>query len=126
MIVNVFDFNFLSLVGQLYFPNHYGSVLQPSINGPVVFEIDKRKSSYQGLPQYFREHGENSSLAHHLRGSVGSDYRGEAPKSTTLNKILQFLSVTLFENHPLLPLVTNFSLQNQREPSYKQLNLFNF
>ncbi len=44
----------------------------------------------------------------------------------TLNEILQVLSVTLFENDELLPLVTNFSLQDQMEPSYKQLTLFNF
>ncbi len=44
----------------------------------------------------------------------------------TLNEILQVLSVTLFENDELLPLVTNFSLQDQMEPSYKQLNLFNY
>jgi len=44
----------------------------------------------------------------------------------TLNEILQVLSVTLFENDELLPLVTNFSLQNQKEPPYKQLTLFNF
>jgi IS4 transposase len=44
----------------------------------------------------------------------------------TLNEILQVLSVTVFENDELLPLLTNFSLQNQKEPSYTQLNLFNF
>jgi len=44
----------------------------------------------------------------------------------TLNEILQVLSVTVFENDELLPLLVNFSLQNQREPSYRQLNLFNF
>jgi IS4 transposase len=44
----------------------------------------------------------------------------------TLNEILQVLSVTLFENDELLPLLTNFSLQNEKEPSYNQLNLFNF
>jgi len=43
----------------------------------------------------------------------------------TLNEILQVLSVTVFENDELLPLLTNFSLQNQKEPSYAQLNLFN-
>ncbi len=44
----------------------------------------------------------------------------------TLNEILQVLSVTVFENDELLPLLTNLSLQNQKEPSYTQLNLFNF
>jgi len=44
----------------------------------------------------------------------------------TLNEILQVLSVTVFENDELLPLLTNFSLQNQKELSYTQLNLFNF
>jgi hypothetical protein len=43
----------------------------------------------------------------------------------TLNEILQVLSITLFENDELLPLLTNFHLQDQTEGSYKQLNLFN-
>jgi len=36
------------------------------------------------------------------------------------------LSITLFENDELLPLLTNFHLQDQKEASYKQLTLFNF
>jgi IS4 transposase len=44
----------------------------------------------------------------------------------TLNEILQVLSITLFENDELLPLLTNFHLQDQTEGFYKQLNLFNF
>ncbi len=44
----------------------------------------------------------------------------------TLNEILQVLSITLFENDELLPLLTNFHLQDQTEEFYKQLNLFNF
>jgi hypothetical protein len=44
----------------------------------------------------------------------------------TLNEILQVLSITLFENDELLPLLTNFHLQDHREASYKQLNLFDF
>ena len=44
----------------------------------------------------------------------------------TLNEILQVLSVTLFENNELLPLLTNFHLQDQMEASYNQLTLFNF
>jgi hypothetical protein len=44
----------------------------------------------------------------------------------TLNEILQVLSITLFENDELLPLLTNFHLQDQTEDFYKQLNLFNF
>ncbi len=44
----------------------------------------------------------------------------------TLNEILQVLSITLFENDELLPLLTNFYLQDQTEGFYKQLNLFNF
>jgi hypothetical protein len=43
----------------------------------------------------------------------------------TLNEILQVLSITLFENDELLPLLTNFHLQDQKEVSYNQLNLFN-
>jgi len=43
----------------------------------------------------------------------------------TLNEILQVLSITLFENNELLPLLTNFHLQNQTEGLYNQLNLFN-
>jgi len=35
----------------------------------------------------------------------------------TLNEILQVLSITLFENHELLPLLTNFHLQDQMEVS---------
>jgi IS4 transposase len=44
----------------------------------------------------------------------------------TLNEILQVLSITLFENDELLPLLTNFYLQDQTQGFYKQLNLFNF
>jgi hypothetical protein len=44
----------------------------------------------------------------------------------TLNEILQVLSITLFENNELLPLFTNFHLQDQKEASYNQLTLFNF
>ena len=44
----------------------------------------------------------------------------------TLNEILQVLSITLFENDELLPLLTNFHLQDQKEVSYNQLTLFNF
>jgi IS4 transposase len=44
----------------------------------------------------------------------------------TLNEILQVLSITLFENDELLPLLTNFHLQDQTEGLHKQLNLFNF
>ena len=44
----------------------------------------------------------------------------------TLNEILQVLSITLFENDELLPLLTNFHLQNQKEATYNQLTLFNF
>ena len=44
----------------------------------------------------------------------------------TLNEILQVLSITLFENDELLPLLTNSHLQDQTEASYKQLTLFNF
>jgi len=44
----------------------------------------------------------------------------------TLNEILQVLSVTLFENDELLPLLTNFHLQDQKEVSCNQLTLFNF
>jgi IS4 transposase len=44
----------------------------------------------------------------------------------TLNEILQVLSITLFENYELLPLLTNFCLQDQQEGSYNQLTLFNF
>ena len=44
----------------------------------------------------------------------------------TLNEILQVLSVTVFENDELLPLLTNFHLQNQKEATYNQLTLFNF
>ena len=44
----------------------------------------------------------------------------------TLNEILQVLSVALFENDELLPLVTNLHLQDQKEASYNQLTLFNF
>jgi len=44
----------------------------------------------------------------------------------TLNEILQVLSVALFENDELLPLVTNLHLQDQKEASCNQLTLFNF
>ena len=44
----------------------------------------------------------------------------------TLNEILQVLSVTLFENDELLPLLTNLHLQDPMEASYKQLSLFSF
>jgi hypothetical protein len=44
----------------------------------------------------------------------------------TLNEILQVLSITLFENDKLLPLLTNFALQDQKEASCNQLTLFNF
>jgi len=44
----------------------------------------------------------------------------------TLNEILQVLSIALFENDELLPLLTNLHLQDQTEDFYKQLNLFNF
>jgi len=44
----------------------------------------------------------------------------------TLNEILQVLSITLFENDELLPLLTNFRLQDQQGVSYNQLTLFNF
>jgi IS4 transposase len=44
----------------------------------------------------------------------------------TLNEILQVLSITLFENDELLPLLTNSHLQDPKEVSYKQLNLLNF
>jgi IS4 transposase len=44
----------------------------------------------------------------------------------TLNEILQVLSITLFENDELLPLLTNFHLQDQQEDSCNQLTLFNF
>jgi IS4 transposase len=44
----------------------------------------------------------------------------------TLNEILQVLSVTLFENDELLPLLTNFHLQDKKEASCNQLTLFNF
>ena len=42
----------------------------------------------------------------------------------TLNEILQILSITIFENDELLPLLTNFHLQDQTEASYNQLTLF--
>jgi transposase len=44
----------------------------------------------------------------------------------TLNEILQILSITIFENDELLPLLTNFHLQNPKEATYNQLTLFNF
>jgi len=44
----------------------------------------------------------------------------------TLNEILQVLSITLFENDELLPLLRNFHLQDQTEDFCKQLNLFTF
>jgi len=44
----------------------------------------------------------------------------------TLNEILQVLSITLFENDELLPLLANFYLQDQTEGFSKQLNLFDF
>jgi len=44
----------------------------------------------------------------------------------TLNEILQVLSITLFENDELLPLLTNLHLQDPMGASCKQLNLFNF
>jgi len=44
----------------------------------------------------------------------------------TLNEILQILSITIFENDELLPLFTNFHLQNKKEATYNQLTLFNF
>ena len=44
----------------------------------------------------------------------------------TLNEILQVLSITLFENDELLPLLVSFYLQDQTEGFCKQLNLFNF
>jgi hypothetical protein len=44
----------------------------------------------------------------------------------TLNEILQVLSITLFENDKLLPLLTDFALQDQKEASCNQLTLFNF
>jgi IS4 transposase len=44
----------------------------------------------------------------------------------TLNEILQVLCITLFENDELLPLLTNFHLQDQTEGFCNQLNLFNF
>ncbi len=44
----------------------------------------------------------------------------------TLNEILQILSITIFENDELLPLLTNFNVQNQKEATYNQLTLFNF
>ena len=44
----------------------------------------------------------------------------------TLNEMLQVLSITLFENDELLPLLTNFHLQDQTEGFCNQLNLFNF
>jgi IS4 transposase len=44
----------------------------------------------------------------------------------TLNEILQVLSITLFENDELLPLLTNLHLHDQQEGSCNQLTLFNF
>ena len=44
----------------------------------------------------------------------------------TLNEILQILSIIIFENDQLLPLLTNFHLQNKKEATYNQLTLFNF
>src|SRR3990172_541265 len=44
----------------------------------------------------------------------------------TLNETLQVLSITLFENDELLPLLTNFHLQDQTEGFCNQLTLFNF
>jgi IS4 transposase len=44
----------------------------------------------------------------------------------TLNEILQVLSITLFETDELLPVLTDFHLQDERRVSYNQLTLFNF
>jgi hypothetical protein len=44
----------------------------------------------------------------------------------TLNEILQVLSITLFENDEILPLLVSFHLQDQTEGFRKQLKLFNF
>jgi len=44
----------------------------------------------------------------------------------TLNEILQILSITIFENDEILPLLTNFHLQEQENHFHKQLTLFDF
>jgi len=44
----------------------------------------------------------------------------------TLNEILQVLSITLFENDELSPLLINSRLQDPKEALYNQLTLFNF
>jgi hypothetical protein len=41
-----------------------------------------------------------------------------------LSEILQILSITLFESVPLLQILTDLHLQNQKEPFSNQLNLF--
>ena len=42
----------------------------------------------------------------------------------SLGEILQILSITLFESVPLLQILTDLQLQNQKEPFSNQLNLF--
>ena len=42
----------------------------------------------------------------------------------SLSEILQILSITLFESVPLFQILTDLQLQNQKEPSSNQLNLF--
>jgi hypothetical protein len=44
----------------------------------------------------------------------------------TLNEILQIISITLFENDELLPLLTNFHTLQEKGQSYSQLTLLNF
>ena len=44
----------------------------------------------------------------------------------SLNEILQILSIALFENSPLLQVLTDLQLQNGEEQVSNQLNLFNF
>jgi hypothetical protein len=42
----------------------------------------------------------------------------------SLSEILQILSITLFETVPLIHILTDLQLQNQKEPFSNQLNLF--
>ena len=73
-----------------------------------------------------RERGEDSSLGGRLRLRAGGDCQKQLGLELSLYKILQILSVTVFEKTPILEGFSNFSDEFSDAESCMQLNLFDF
>jgi len=103
---------------------HHRSTLSLPMASRTLLQVDQTASTHQGFLRHFRKRSEDSDLDRDFHIRPCGDHKKRLNLHGSLYRILQILSVNVFEKTPILEALSNADDQNASEESCNQFTLF--